>query len=64
MYEITMDDGKLITANTIPEVRKAIRTEMPGITSLSLLESVNGYIAVEGSKKYPKSETLAWIRKI
>ncbi len=58
-----MDNGKQINVKTIPEIRKAVKTEMPGLSSIALLESANGFIVVEGSKKYPTGETLAWVSK-
>ena len=63
MVELTicMDDGKIGHANNLKEARSFIKKEMPGVTRISFLESANGYIAVEGSKKNPTGDTLAII---
>ena len=58
---ICMDDGKIGYVNNLKEARRFIKKEMPGVSSVSFLESANGYIAIEGSKKYPKGDTLAII---
>ena len=58
-FIVVLDDRSIEYAHTLSEVRKIIKTEMPGVGSVFFQESAWGYVAVEGSKRYPTGDRLA-----
>ncbi len=59
---VTMYDGEKFTASSKSDARKKIK-ERVSISCFVFLDSANGYIVSEGSKKYPRGDPIAWINK-